>query len=562
MDVCRTCMNKRGSELVGDDFHSIFSLVEEENVYIADCLAQWVGQTIDENDGMPSEVCQPCLEAIKSIAVFIDNAKECDSKLRIWLVPDKSQDEMLACADMDIKIEPEEISTDVLSERASDEEQSTKQEDADTSSIDSEEEETPKRRKRTSKRRRKASLKSMDMLDEKEQETFNIIEVQDKMICCGCYLLFDNEAELKLHGKTVHEETKRRNNPVNHSKNVVCKICYKRFERDSQRQGHRERYESIERVYECKKCNKHIVNSGSRYKHAHNHPEWNVATPRMYLVPMSRLEKYGYLCCVRNCTSSHTSEDSLLEHIKKDHNLNRNDRALSPSGDLQCPFCLRFFESKAKLAGHYINRYGSVSYQREYQCHECGKVYSSLSLLRAHENKHAEVKPHECDVCFKRFYSEAVLKQHKLIHTQSKTLACSICGMTFRTKMFLVNHYRVHSDDKPFVCDVCHKPFRHSSSLFTHKKIHNPNMQYKCSECGKGFTDTANLKRHMVSHTGIKPYQCNFCDKRFMRLTERSEHESTVHLGVMPYACEVCGKQFSAKRTFQKHQQACGLQLF
>lgn len=509
---------------------------------------------------MPTEICQPCLEAIKSIARFIENAKECDSKLRKWLLPDESQDEILALVEMDIKSEPEEMSTDVLAEPVFDEVQLTKQEDADTSFTDSEEEdEVPKRRKRignnVSKRRRKSSQTTIDMLDEKEQETYNIIEVQDKMLCCGCFLLFDNEADLELHGKTVHEKAKI---SVNISKTNICKFCYRRFERNAQYNAHRERYESIEKVYECKKCNRHIVNSESRYKHAHNHPELNIVIPRTYPVPLSRLEKYGYLCCVRSCTSSHSSEDSLLEHVKKDHNLNRNDEALSLSGDIQCPFCLRFYKSNAKLIAHYLTRYNGVAHQRGYQCHKCGKVYSKLCLMRDHEKRHADVKPHECDVCFKRYYTEAVLKSHKLTHTRSKTLECSICGMKFRTKHFLDNHYRVHSDDKKFVCDVCHKPFRHAGSLFTHKKIHNPNMQCECSECGKRFADVRNMNRHMVSHTGIKPYQCNFCDKRFMRLTERSEHESTVHKGVMPYACEVCGKQFSAKRTFQKHQQSCG----
>lgn len=48
MDVCRTCLNERGSELVGSDFRSIFTNIEvdEVNVYIADCLTQWVDRTV------------------------------------------------------------------------------------------------------------------------------------------------------------------------------------------------------------------------------------------------------------------------------------------------------------------------------------------------------------------------------------------------------------------------------------------------------------------------------------------------------------------------------------
>ncbi|XP_021703668.1 zinc finger protein 2-like [Aedes aegypti] len=607
MDVCRTCLNERGSELVGSDFRSIFTNIEvdEVNVYIADCLTQWVDRTIVPGDGMPSEICQPCLEAIKSITLFIQNAKECDDHMRriIQSGDAESLNDIESFVDLEIKLEVEDT-IDTLPEEEeaySDHEQHrdtkalldpkekaikrrhVRQETvgkpnkisesfetdmfdesddyqlSDSSSSDFEES-NDSRPKRSRKKRTEASKKenkTNDNGDRDESEAFNVIDVQDQIVCCGCWKLFDNEKELKLHGVVIHEETKRKNNRVNADKKFVCRFCYKRFSTKSLLQAHRNRNQCIDKVYECKKCNRRFLNVDAVKKHALGHLNQSIEPPKLYPVSIARLEKHGYLCCVKKCTSSHSSEDALLEHISKDHNLTMID-ALYASSEFQCPFCRKPYESKAKLNAHYVNRYTLLqSTAAHHQCSQCGKIYKSEISLKAHENKHAQIRPYECDVCSKSFYSDAVLKQHKLIHTQGKTLTCLICGMAFRTKMFLENHYRVHSDDKPFVCDICQKSFRHSSSLFIHKRTHDQVKRHKCSECGKGFTDTANLNRHMVSHTGIKPYQCNHCEKRFMRLTERTEHESIVHMGVMPYGCEICGEGFPSKRTFLKHESAC-----
>ncbi|XP_019561217.3 zinc finger protein 883-like [Aedes albopictus] len=587
MEVCRTCMNERGSEVVGKDFRSIFSNIEVEatNVYIADCLTQWVGRKVGPNDGMPSEICPPCLEAIKSITLFIQNAKDCDKKLRRILQPgaNESPNDIESCIGLEMKIEVEDDSfgkltddeqtTDsnqqiVLSKRTKVQQESEEldafggidvEQHSNFSSSEAEEGKVTHSKKGRGKGGRfsvKAEKEPKDNYNSDESDTFNVIESQNQIPCCGCLKFFDTEKELEHHGGVVHEETKRRNNPVNVAKTNVCKVCYKRFATHSPLIAHRNRYQRIDRVYECKKCSKRFLAAESVRKHALLHANDTIEHPKLYPISIARLEKYGYLCCVKKCSSSHTSENALLEHISKDHNLITD--AAAASSELQCPFCQRSYASQVKLQAHYNNLYTTYSLNASrHQCHQCGEIFKTQTSLNSHVNKHAQTKPYECDFCSKSFYSDSALKQHKLIHTQDKTSTCSICGRAFRTKHFLENHYRVHSDEKPFACDICHKTFRYSSSLFMHKGTHATVKRHQCSVCGKGFTDTANMSRHMVMHTGIKPYQCQHCEKRFMRLAEKSEHESIVHMGIMPYACEICGKAFSSKRPFLKHEASC-----
>ncbi|XP_058819803.1 zinc finger protein 184-like [Topomyia yanbarensis] len=595
MDLCRTCMNSRGNDAAGDNFYSIFSVVDD--VYIAERLTQWVGYTIEEDDGLPSEVCLPCVEAIKYIAQFVENAKECDRKFRgelkmgskldkptIWVDYANHQNDGVGIEtldEVDIKygMPPSELIDMVIEplnvEYIEDPVKTDVSSESEESNTDKRKRKVSKRRKRQKRLAKNQSLsdentlpedegspsskslaveENVDELDEVELETFNAIDVGDKVVCCGCLRLFDTMEDLEKHGKNVHQVIKQKK--INHSKTVTCKYCFKRFGRNALCQNHRKPYTTLKRVYECRRCRKRFINPATRRNHAHNHIPIDIPIPKFFTVPMTRLKKHGFLCCVRGCTSSQKSEDDLFEHIKKDHKNIKIDLTVDLfAKPVECVFCHRNFESEEKLAGHQIHRYCHANGIRfTHQCHKCGKICQSAEQLTAHENRHTGDKPYECDICLKRYFSPAVLRQHRLTHTLDKSLSCTICGMTFRMKSFLENHYRIHSSEKPFDCNLCGKTFRHKSSLFSHKKIHDPENYEKCSVCGKAFADPTNLKRHMVSHTGVKPYGCDYCDKRFMRLNERAEHISLTHEGVMPYSCEICGVTFTNKRAYQKHE--------
>ncbi|XP_026116530.1 zinc finger protein 394-like [Carassius auratus] len=87
-------------------------------------------------------------------------------------------------------------------------------------------------------------------------------------------------------------------------------------------------------------------------------------------------------------------------------------------------------------------------------------------------------------------------------HLSAKTLHnCSQCGKGFSHLCHLRAHQQIHTGERQFCCTICGRSFTKLSNLKAHRRVHTGERPYICTDCGKRFTQKCNLKRHQRIHS-------------------------------------------------------------
>lgn len=137
-----------------------------------------------------------------------------------------------------------------------------------------------------------------------------------------------------------------------------------------------------------------------------------------------------------------------------------------------------------------------------FRCHECGKGFSTPSILNRHIQTHTENQDDKevaCDICKRVLKSKITLKKHLQWHAKldekSKTEATNeettkfIIEQNFDMKCAIINcdtvfgsfrdakcHYRsAHNDDGYIKCELCNIKMTQNNMFVDHIKFHlNP----------------------------------------------------------------------------------------
>ncbi|XP_053698248.1 zinc finger protein 83-like [Sabethes cyaneus] len=251
---------------------------------------------------------------------------------------------------------------------------------------------------------------------------------------------------------------------------------------------------------------------------------------------------------------------SALKSHMRDHRLS-----------LKCEYCEKIFHRRNKLKEHITRVHEKAE---KYECNLCHRVVHSLESYNSHLKMHMSEKTYECDLCPMKFYTAGNLGLHKRIHSgnanykphkdwsghytvyhepnQDKIYTCKLCGKTYtKTVMKINNHLKNHF--KEIKCDRCDLKFVNDSQLKTHYVVHTGIRQYKCEFCGKDFLHKNNLTQHLKLHRNEQNFACEFCGKLFTYKEGMKAHIRNHHLRESPYECVICRKKFVDNASLTRH---------
>jgi len=283
----------------------------------------------------------------------------------------------------------------------------------------------------------------------------------------------------------------------------------------------------IERVYECKDCDKAFTREEHLKRHAKSHTD----------EPVHRCEVLG-------CSKAYTRKERLTRHYKVAH------LGQEPERPFWCPECGKDFQRKEHLIRHQRNLHGpgcSVglpqhAQQAGHQTDTDGPI--SMTVLNPlNSNTH---------------HPGGAQGQA----TNSPLLHCTYegCTKTYSRREHLNRHLKLHmgiEPERPYYCLDCGKTFTRKEHLLRHRRGHTGETPFHCPgpDCTKQFARKEHLKRHMRVHTGEHPYPCSECGRSFGRRERLLKHMKSHGIGVMPTGVRPQPQYQQPKKEFKKEPE-------
>ena len=114
-------------------------------------------------------------------------------------------------------------------------------------------------------------------------------------------------------------------------------------------------------------------------------------------------------------------------------------------------------------------------------------------------------------------------------HTSKRDTACDICGKLFMSLTHLKAHNLLHTEPK-FCCsfDGCSRKFFVRSALETHKKTHIEQRDFACDLCDKKYFKNNHLQRHIINFHKRLKFTCELPGCSSLTFVRKESYRSHV----------------------------------
>ncbi|XP_058066646.1 zinc finger protein 771-like [Anopheles bellator] len=269
-----------------------------------------------------------------------------------------------------------------------------------------------------------------------------------------------------------------------------CPKCFKWFETEKKMKRHL-RIHLTERPHQCTECDMSFVEKSNLSKHMRKHTgELRNLGYKPHLCPecgksfkySTSLSRHKRMHTKRNVFTCPVCDKFYLEQ----NTLNVHMRTHTKERPFCCGICDKRFSQKPNLVRHERTHTG----EKPFSCDQCFKGYSQKSYLVVHKRIHAREKPFDCPDCTMAFVSRNALMRHQRSACSVHPYRCTLCKKTFRYKKSLRVHRQNHLLESPHVCKYC--PVRCIS--LKKLQIHTKKFHAKDHIAGSGSAVKANYR--------------------------------------------------------------------
>ncbi|KAH8302800.1 hypothetical protein KR044_010804, partial [Drosophila immigrans] len=326
----------------------------------------------EEQQQLPSELCQTCFEQLEQLYEFRAKCIAADSK---WRMQEHWEEEVHSYELLEVEVEDKKTS-DCDKQEAIEQQVETLEVEAEVSAAEDDDEE------QHATAIYKCDKCAAQFLDEQRLVTHQRRHGQMPYPCPepGCDRGYSHKHTLTLHMRKCHKLGKEH-------KSHICEFCGKVFDTMSQLKNHRYTHkEKSELPHACEQ-----PNCGRRF-----------SSKQLLKVHMMRHAGIkNYTCSY--CGVQKTTRTELKIHLNY-HTLERT---------YSCRFCSKVCYSSSNLNKHMRTVHERA---RNYACSYCDSTFTQPAICKQHELIHTGEKPHECGECGRHFRQKAALRTHYKIH--------------------------------------------------------------------------------------------------------------------------------------------------